>query len=113
MNEILKMKENGELTLDEAIEHIETDALPDHCGGNEKCYMQHLQLWDWLKELKKRRESDACALRVEEIGEAEYLKFGGYFANGAEFDRETDNLLAFKEYESAESAKGRYYRIVR
>lgn len=52
------MKENGELTLDEAIEHIEKDALPNHCNGNEKCYMQHLQLRDWLKELKARREGE-------------------------------------------------------
>lgn len=41
------------MTLEEAIKHCEEQA-EKHCGDG--CGMEHKQLAEWLKELKKLRE---------------------------------------------------------
>lgn len=49
VNEVLKM-----MTLEEAIEHCE-EVAKITCG---ECAKEHLQLAEWLRELKQRREQD-------------------------------------------------------
>lgn len=49
VNEVLKM-----MTLEEAIEHCE-EVAKITCG---ECAKEHLQLAEWLKELRERRMSD-------------------------------------------------------
>ena len=48
-----------ELTLDEAIAHAEEAGkrLSANCDTKE-CGMQYIQLANWLKELKERRQND-------------------------------------------------------
>lgn len=48
----------NDMTLDQAIQHLEIDVLPNHCNGNEACYRQHNQLYEWLKELRERRAKE-------------------------------------------------------
>jgi len=47
------------MTLEEAIKHAEETAekMLKKCN-TEKCGFEHLQLANWLKELKTRREAD-------------------------------------------------------
>lgn len=45
--------------LEKALEHLEKDILPTQCNGNTSCYNEHLQLYNWLKELKGYKEQIA------------------------------------------------------
>lgn len=45
--------------LEKAIEHLEKDILPTQCNGNVSCYNEHVQLYNWLKELKGYKEQIA------------------------------------------------------
>ncbi len=48
------------MTLNEAIEHLEKDVLPNWAEGKcMECKKEHEQLLFWLKELKTRRENDS------------------------------------------------------
>lgn len=48
------------LSLDEAIKHCEDKAQELSCKvGCEECAREHLQLRDWLSELKRLRQQDA------------------------------------------------------
>ena len=45
--------------LEKAIEHLEKDILPTQCNGNVSCYSEHVQIYNWLKELKGYKEQIA------------------------------------------------------
>ena len=46
------------MTLEEAITHLDESLNdPDHDWGCEECKNEHLQLRNWLQELKERREA--------------------------------------------------------
>ncbi len=45
--------------LEKAIEHLEKDILPTQCNWNVSCYNEHVQLYNWLKELKGYKEQIA------------------------------------------------------
>lgn len=49
----------GLAELEKAIEHLEKDILPTQCNGNVSCYNEHVQLYNWLKELKGYKEKIA------------------------------------------------------
>ena len=56
-------------------------------------------------------------MKLEEITVAEWNQLDSqsntYFCNGCIFDEETDNLIAFGEYEDALREVERYYKVVR
>ena len=53
------------MTLDEAIKHCEEVAdLPCISDAAKKCYAEHRQLAEWLKELKMYREMIPSASEV-------------------------------------------------
>lgn len=51
-------KERYDMTLDEAIIHCEEEAQHQVEKGCYMCSEEHLQLAEWLKELRDRRKQD-------------------------------------------------------
>jgi len=60
-NNSLKLSDAGcgTMTLDEAIEHCNDNAIKELSCGNFECSKEHTQLRDWLIELKKIKEREA------------------------------------------------------
>lgn len=60
-NNSLKLSNSGcdAMTLDEAIEHCNDNAIKELSCGNFECSKEHIQLRDWLIELKKIKEREA------------------------------------------------------
>lgn len=53
------------ISLDEAIRHIEEDVLPRM--GCSACKDEHIQLLEWLKELRDFRKTVAKLKEVENV----------------------------------------------
>lgn len=47
------------MTIDEAIQHCEENSVKERNNGNEACSMEHMQLRNWLSELKHIKESQS------------------------------------------------------
>ena len=55
------------MTLDEAIKHCEEREKEQALNGCFACAEEHKQLAEWLKELKRYRETDIPRLQWEKI----------------------------------------------
>ena len=51
------------MTLDEAIEHCKEKILEQSESQCFKCMEEHIQLMEWLKELKRLRKENTDLLR--------------------------------------------------
>lgn len=83
---------NRKMTLDDAIEHLGDVLQPNKKWKCNECRDEHIQLRDWLLELKHRREQSAadcedgwilCSERMPEDGVDvlvwfEYFRYGEY-----------------------------------
>ena len=47
------------MTIEEAIQHCEENSVKEKNNGNEACSIEHMQLRNWLSELKHIKESQS------------------------------------------------------
>lgn len=82
------------MDLDEAIQHCEEVAdTPCFTDEETKCYSEHRQLAEWLKELKAYREQSGDAISREDI-----LDYIAKLLSGYLYEEERERLENFTAY---------------